>query len=713
MTVPAAERKAGPFNGNGSTTSFPFEFKVFTTADVEIVVADADGIETVLELDSDYSVSLNSDQDATPGGTVTYPISGAALATGEKLSIAGAIAYEQETDIPTGGNFNPTVLENALDKLSMQTQQLAEAISRAAKVPITNAADADTLTQAIIVAANNIDGLNTIATNINDIQTVADDLNEATSEIETVAGSIANVNVVGNNISNVNAVAGISSAVSTVATNIADIQNAEENADAAAASASAAAASESAAAASAAAAAASLDNFDDRYLGSKSTAPTVDNDGNALTAGALYFNNGGSVPDDKGMYVYDGGTWIAASSASQAIMVVYKYAATSGQTVFTGADANGLTLSYTAGSIIVAVGGVVQSPSTYTATNGSTVTFSGGVSAGVVVDIYAFSTFDIANTYTQAQADAKYVGKDAPTGAAFIPSGTTAQRPVSPVTGYLRFNTTINAAEVWNGTVWERVADQGSSYFVDYLIIAGGASGGTNGSGSGGPGGGGAGGYISTRAYAVSVGAAFSLVVGAGGAGKTGTGTGQAGNSGSNSSGFGLTAIGGGAGAGAGSSGGVSGGSGGGGNYTNGGGSGTAGQGFAGGAGDGGGGGGAGAAGAAGGSGGAGGNGLAWLDGVTRAGGGGGYPVGGVAGTGGATAGYVAAGLGGASASATANTGSGSGASSGTSGVVTGNGGSGVVIVRYAGAQKGTGGTVTSSGGYTYHTFTTSGTFTA
>jgi hypothetical protein len=40
-------------------------------------------------------------------------------------------------------------------------------------------------------------------------------------------------------------------------------------------------------------------------------------------------------------------------------------------------------------------------------------------------------------------------------------------------------------------------------------------------------------------------------------------------------------------------------------------------------------------------------------------------------------------------------------------------GGSGVVIIRYAGAQQGTGGTVTSAGGYTYHTFTSSGTYTA
>jgi hypothetical protein len=37
----------------------------------------------------------------------------------------------------------------------------------------------------------------------------------------------------------------------------------------------------------------------------------------------------------------------------------------------------------------------------------------------------------------------------------------------------------------------------------------------------------------------------------------------------------------------------------------------------------------------------------------------------------------------------------------------------GVLIVRYFGNQRGTGGTVTSSGGYTVHTFTTAGTFTA
>jgi hypothetical protein len=49
-----------------------------------------------------------------------------------------------------------------------------------------------------------------------------------------------------------------------------------------------------------------------------------------------------------------------------------------------------------------------------------------------------------------------------------------------------------------------------------------------------------------------------------------------------------------------------------------------------------------------------------------------------------------------------------------TNGSGGGSGGSGIVIIRYAGTTtKGTGGTITTAGGYTYHTFTSSGTFTA
>lgn len=77
----------------------------------------------------------------------------------------------------------------------------------------------------------------------------------------------------------------------------------------AATSATSAASSATSAASSATAAAASYDDFDDRYLGSKSSDPTVDNDGDALVAGALYFNSSSSA-----IKYYDGSSWNAITS---------------------------------------------------------------------------------------------------------------------------------------------------------------------------------------------------------------------------------------------------------------------------------------------------------------------------------------------------------------------------------------------------------------
>jgi len=43
---------------------------------------------------------------------------------------------------------------------------------------------------------------------------------------------------------------------------------------------------------------------------------------------------------------------------------------------------------------------------------------------------------------------------DSATGGLYLPSGTTAQRPASPATGQMRFNTTTSLFEVYNGTSW-------------------------------------------------------------------------------------------------------------------------------------------------------------------------------------------------------------------------------------------------------------------
>jgi hypothetical protein len=84
--------------------------------------------------------------------------------------------------------------------------------------------------------------------------------------------------------------------------------NAATSASNAATSASNASTSASNAATSETNAAASYDAFDDRYLGSKSTAPSVDNDGNALLTGALYWNNSVNT-----LYVWTGSAWTQAA----------------------------------------------------------------------------------------------------------------------------------------------------------------------------------------------------------------------------------------------------------------------------------------------------------------------------------------------------------------------------------------------------------------
>jgi hypothetical protein len=309
-----------------------------------------------------------------------------------------------------------------------------------------------------------------------------------------------------------------------------------------------------------------------------------------------------------------------------------------------------------------------------------------------------------------------------------IPVGTTAERPGAPAVGMQRYNTTLGYIEYYNGVTWYQL--QPAPYTIEYLVVAGGGSGGgmtTGGSFHGAGGGGGAGGYIS-GSTTVEPTTAYSLVIGAGGAGASAS----VGANGANSTGFSQTAVGGGYG-GRGNSGvvGGSGGSGGGGTReANAGGSGTSGQGNAGATypggsgGGGGGGGGAGASGSGGGnSGGPGGAGLNWQSlGTFYAGGGGGAEGGNIlggAGAGGAGGGGTGAvnstnGLTGGNATANTGGGGGGGGSAQNSGSATagGNGGSGIVIIRYAGGQKGLGGTVTSSGGYTYHTFTTSGTYT-
>jgi hypothetical protein len=134
-----------------------------------------------------------------------------------------------------------------------------------------------------------------------------------------------------------------------------------------------------------AAAEAVYDDFDDRYLGAKASDPTVDNDGDALVAGALYYNTG-----EQSMKVYTGTSWGDAIGATS--LPVFVYTATGGETSFTGADDNSNVLSYTPGKVQVFINGSNETPNVVT-TSGDTISgISPALSASDVVEIYSFQS---------------------------------------------------------------------------------------------------------------------------------------------------------------------------------------------------------------------------------------------------------------------------------------------------------------------------------
>jgi hypothetical protein len=114
------------------------------------------------------------------------------------------------------------------------------------------------------------------------------------------------------------------------------------------------------------------------------------------------------------MKVYDGSQWLEASAAQQALLVTYEYVATAGQTTFSGADANGATLSYVANSISVSLNGAVLRPGDdYTASNGTSIVLGSAASLNDELVVIAFAVFNVANTYTQSQVDGFLAGKQA------------------------------------------------------------------------------------------------------------------------------------------------------------------------------------------------------------------------------------------------------------------------------------------------------------
>lgn len=130
MTIESAVNAGITYSGNDSTTVFSFPFKVNLTSQVEVVIRDSLGVETTKTVDVDYTVT---NQNIEGSGSLTYPISGDPLATGDKITITPKMDYKQPTDIRNQGRFAPQSHEDAFDTAMMHIKELKGLVDRAVK----------------------------------------------------------------------------------------------------------------------------------------------------------------------------------------------------------------------------------------------------------------------------------------------------------------------------------------------------------------------------------------------------------------------------------------------------------------------------------------------------------------------------------------------------------------------------------------------------
>jgi hypothetical protein len=345
MTVSSTTVK-NSYSGNGSTTQFAYGFKIFADSDLIVIIRSSTGTETVKTLTTHYTVAGAGDAS---GGSITFT-SGNTPASGETVVIIREVPQTQAIDYIANDPFPAESHEEGLDRATMTTQQVQEELDRSIKLSRTNTMTSTEFTVGATDRASKVLGFDA-----NGELTVTQELgtfrgNWSASTSYAARDLVKDTST--NNIFLANT-AHTSSGSQPLTTNtdsakwdlIVDAASATSSASAAASSATAAASSETAAATSATAsansattsgnsataaassataaatsateAAASADAFDDIYLGSKSSDPSTDNDGDALAAGMLYFNTTNDV-----LRVYSGSAWQDAAISSTGVVTL-------------------------------------------------------------------------------------------------------------------------------------------------------------------------------------------------------------------------------------------------------------------------------------------------------------------------------------------------------------------------------------------------------
>lgn len=411
-----------------NTTQLTIDFPFFDLDDINVIFTTAAGVDTSLSRGTGtgtFAVVGTAVDDGFSGGYITL---GDTYSAGtDTFTIFRDIPVARTTDFPTSGPFNISALNTDLDKIIAIEQELETKISRTMKLSDSDTASSITLpssaTRAQKFLSFDANGAVTVTATIGTFQGtdttsttaayVKHDLvkSTTTAQLNNVYICIQN-SPIGTLLTNttywtlvVDAVSAASSATAaaTSATNAANsatqattngaaqvalattqANNAATSATTATTQASNASTSATAAAASATAAAASADTFDDTYLGSKASDPSVDNDGDPLNAGDLYFNT-----TSNELKVYNGSAWQTAAISATGLLTV----------------ANNLSDLASAATAQTNLGGTTVGKALFTAASVSAAQQAVDLEVGVDVQAFDADTakLDVAQTFTAAQ----------------------------------------------------------------------------------------------------------------------------------------------------------------------------------------------------------------------------------------------------------------------------------------------------------------------
>ena len=455
MTVSTTIIKSS-HNGNGSTTTFAYNFKIFADTDLVVIIRSSAGTETTKTLTTHYTVAGAGDAS---GGSITFT-SGNIPASGETVVIRRNVPQTQAIDYIANDPFPAETNEEGLDRATMIAQQVSEATDRSIKLSRTNTMTSTEFTVGATDRANKILAFDssgeisvtqelgtyqgTDATVTTEAYSVRDIIKSTTTaQLNNVYICVAD-SVVGDSLTDTDHFELLIDAVSAATS----ATSAASSATAAASSASAAATSATNAANSATAAATSETNAGTSATNAASSASTASTQATNAASSATSAASSATTATTKASEASTSAT-NAASSATAA--------ASSATTATTKASEAATSATNAASSATTAT--TKASEAATSATNAAT--------SATAADT-AKTAAQAAQTAAEAAADNfddTYLGAKS--------SDPTVDNDGDALTaGDLYFNTSSNVLKVYNGSSWQTAAVDATSLASNGFAVA-------------------------------------------------------------------------------------------------------------------------------------------------------------------------------------------------------------------------------------------------